>query len=281
MFRTEFLFLERTSAPSEDEQVDAYRAVVQAFVPFPVTIRLLDVGGDKAIPYIPIADEANPFLGVRALRLAHTDPTLFVTQLRACFRAATEGRVKVMAPMVADAGDARLLRSLAERAEQELRHTRTAVGDVALGVMLEIPSAILVADTYFQELAFASIGTNDLLQYTLAVDRGNPALERYRESLHPALLRLVREAVAASGRAGIELSVCGEMAGDPPAALALVGLGVRSLSMAASSLPGVRRAIRGTTLRDLELAAATALDDSDAAAVRARFGALVRSPAGA
>jgi len=275
LFRTEFLFLERASPPTEAEQLAAYRHVVEAFAPHPVTIRLLDVGGDKPIPYLPIGEEANPFLGVRALRLAQSEPGLFVTQLRACYRAALAGKVKVMAPMVADAGDANLLLGLAERARRELAEEGLESGEVALGVMLEIPSAILVADTYFERIAFASLGTNDLLQYTLAVDRGNAALERYRDAFHPALLRLVHEAVKASARAGIELSVCGEMAGDPAAALALTGLGIRSLSMGASSLPGVRRAIRGASARVLEVAALAAMDDPTALVARARFTALL------
>lgn len=275
LFRTEFLFLERATPPSEDEQTAAYTRAVEAFAPHPVTIRLLDVGGDKQIPYLPIAPEANPFLGVRALRLAQDDPGLFVTQLRACYRAATRGPVKVMAPMVADAGDADLLLELAAQARAELDAAGVARGEVALGVMLEIPSAVVVGDAYFDRIAFASLGTNDLLQYALAVDRGNAALERYRDSLHPALLRLVRMAVDGAARARIELSVCGEMAGDPAAALALAGLGIRSLSMAASSLPAVRRAIRGASMAELEATASAALDDPSAASVRARFSALL------
>lgn len=275
LFRTEFLFLERSHAPSEDEQLSAYRRVVEAFTPHPVTIRLLDIGGDKPIPYLPIGDEANPFLGVRALRLAHKAPDVFVAQLRACYRAAAAGPVKVMAPMIADAGDAELLLTLADRARRALIAEAAEAGDVSLGVMLEIPSAILVGDTYFGRLAFASLGTNDLLQYTLAVDRGNPALERYRDALHPAVLRLVRLAVDEAARSRIELSVCGEMAGDPVAALALVGLGIRALSMAASALPAVRRAVRAARLSELEETVAAARDDPSAAAVRARFEALL------
>ena len=272
LFRTEFLFLERTSPPSEDEQCAAYERAIRAFSPYPVTIRLLDVGGDKPIPYVPIAAEANPFLGVRALRLASTEPDLFVTQLRACYRA---GPVKVMAPMVADAGDVDLLLALAERARMELVDEDCPIGEVALGVMLEIPSAILVADSYFGRIAFASLGTNDLAQYTLAVDRGNPALERYRDALHPAVLRLIGQAVDAAERAGIDLSVCGEMAGDPAAALTLLGLGLRSLSMAATGLPAVRRAIRASDATVLESTVRAALDDASAQSVRARFGALL------
>ena len=275
LFRTEFLFLERTRPPSENEQFVAYERVVRAFAPRQVTIRLLDVGGDKPIPYLPIGHEANPFLGVRALRLAFDDPSLFVAQLRACYRAAAAGPLKVMAPMVADAGDVDLLLSLAERARNELAAEGHVIGEVALGVMLEIPSAILVADSYAGQISFASLGTNDLLQYTLAVDRGNASLERYRDSLHPSVLRLVRLAVEAAERAGIELSVCGEMAGDPAAAVALAGLGIRSVSMAGSSLPIVRRAIRGVRLTELESAATLALDESSAAAVRTRFEGLL------
>jgi phosphoenolpyruvate-protein phosphotransferase len=271
LFRTEFLFLERARPPSEEEQEAAYRRVVESFAGQPVTIRLLDVGGDKPIPYLDQPREDNPFLGVRALRLADRRPDLFITQLRACYRAATAGPVKVMAPMIADASDAATLRDLAREARTSLDRDGRPSGEVALGVMLEIPSAILVGDSYLDELAFASLGTNDLLQYALAVDRGNPALERYRDSLHPALLRLIREAVEQSSRAGIELSVCGEMAGDPAAALALVGLGIRQLSMSAGSLAAVRRAIRGANASTLEAAATAALRDPSASAARARF----------
>jgi phosphoenolpyruvate-protein phosphotransferase len=271
LFRTEFLFLERSSPPSEDEQADAYGHVVAAFAPHPVTIRLLDVGGDKPIPYLPLKDEDNPFLGVRALRLADRRPDIFVTQLRACFRAAVKGRVKVMAPMVADAADAAMFRLLVDRARSELVAEGQRIGEVDLGVMLEIPSAILVADTYLHELRFVSLGTNDLLQYTLAADRGNAALERYRDPLHPALLQLIRLAVESADRSRIELSVCGEMAGDPEAALLLVGLGVRQLSASPSSLAAVRRAVRAATRSDLERIAMASLRDASAADVRLRL----------
>jgi phosphoenolpyruvate-protein phosphotransferase len=277
LFRTEFLFLERTAPPSEEEQLTAYRAVVEAFAPHPVTIRLLDVGGDKPIPYLPIAPEANPFLGVRALRLAWDQPGIFLTQLRAAMRAAAgtpPGTVGVMAPMIADARDADLLLRLAAEARESLVVAGVAHGEVALGVMLEIPAAILVGDTYLPRLAFASIGTNDLLQYTAAVDRGNRALARYQESLHPAVLRLVRQAVEACDAAGASLSVCGEMGGDAVAALALVGLGVRKLSMAASSLAGVRRAIRSADTAALDEAARIALAGPTADDVRAGLSAL-------
>ena len=283
LFRTEFLFLERATPPSEDEQLAAYRAVVEAFAPHPVTIRLLDVGGDKPIPYLPIAPEANPFLGVRALRLAWEEPGLFLTQLRAAMRAAAgtpAGTVGVMAPMIADARDADLLLRLAARARESLVAAGVAHGEIELGVMLEIPAAILVGDTYLPRLAFASIGTNDLLQYTVAVDRGNRSLARYQESLHPALLRLIRRAVEDCQAAGTSLSVCGEMGGDAVAALALVGLGVRKLSMASSSLAGVRRLIRSADAAALREASRIALAGPTADEVRAGLVALAAGLAG-
>ncbi len=297
LFRTEFLFVERSAPPTEDEQTAVNRAVVEAFAPGSVTIRLLDVGGDKPIPYLPIPPEANPFLGVRALRLAPERPELFVTQLRAAMRAAAPaapaaaataaggdrpiGRVKVMAPMVADATDVDVLLDLAERARQSLIADGTPHGEVDLGVMLEIPSAVLVGSSFLGRLRFASLGTNDLLQYTLAADRGNAALERYRDSLHPALLRLIAMAADDAARAGVELSVCGEMGGDPAAALALVGLGLRVLSMGDSSLAPVRRAIRSTDAASLRTAALESLAATTAAEVRARFDAMLPGEAGA
>jgi phosphoenolpyruvate-protein phosphotransferase len=271
LFRTEFLFLERDRPPSEEEQLEAYAAAVTAFRGDPVTIRLLDVGGDKPIPYLDIPPEDNPFLGIRALRLASTHADLFLTQLRACYRAAAVGPVKVMAPMVADARDVSTFLDLAARARAEAEAAGHAVGEPRLGVMFEIPSAILTAPTYLARIDFASLGTNDLLQYTLAVDRGNAALERYRDPLHPALLRLIHSAVVATEGTDVELSVCGEMAGDPIAALALVGLGIRVLSGAPPSLPAVRRAIRGASAEGLRTRARAALDDDGPEAVRRRF----------
>jgi phosphoenolpyruvate-protein phosphotransferase len=274
LFRTEFLFLERADPPSEDEQTAAYRRVVEAFPGHPVTIRTLDVGGDKPISYLPMPKEENPFLGLRAMRLADRYPDLFLTQLRACYRAAVAGPVRVMAPMIADATDVAVFLGLAQRARGDLVSEGVEIGRVEPGVMLEIPSAVLTAPTYFGQLTFASLGTNDLLQYALAVDRGNPALERYRDALHPALLRLISLAVDAAERAKISLSVCGEMAGDPVAALALIGLGVRSLSMSATSLPAVRRAIRGADAAQLAGEAQAACYDRSAADARARFARL-------
>jgi len=276
LFRTEFLFLERASPPSEDEQTAAYRTLVEAFPGRPVTIRLLDVGGDKPIPYLPLPKEDNPFLGVRSLRLAVDRPEVFITQIRACHRAAVAGPVRIMAPMIADAVDTAAFVELVERARAELQRDGVPFGPVEVGVMLEIPSAVLTAASYFDGITFASLGTNDLLQYTLAVDRGNAALERYRDPLHPALLRLIRLSVEAAEKRDVSLSVCGEMAADPVAALALVGLGIRALSMVPSSLPGVRRAIRHADAGQLRAEAEAACFDRSAAAARARIARLLR-----
>jgi phosphoenolpyruvate-protein phosphotransferase len=277
LFRTEFLFLERSTPPTEEEQTAAYRSAVEAFAGGAVTVRLLDVGGDKPIPYLSMPKEDNPFLGVRALRLAGERPDLFVTQLRACYRAAVAGPIRIMAPMIADATDVATLLSLADRARGELAQEGIPFGPAELGVMLEIPSAVLTAASYFDQISFASLGTNDLLQYALAVDRGNPALERYRDAMHPGLLRLVRMAVEAAEERQISMSVCGEMAGEPVAALALVGLGIRTLSMSAASLAAVRRAIRGTEATQLAAEATAALSDRSAADVRRRFATLLKT----
>jgi phosphoenolpyruvate-protein phosphotransferase len=265
LFRTEFLFLERASPPDEDEQERAYRRVLAAFAPRPVTIRMLDIGGDKNIPYLGLAPEANPFLGVRALRLASVRRDLFRTQLRALLRASDAGTLKVMAPMVADMDDVTLLRELWDDAVAGVGPT-----PAQLGIMIEIPSAAILAEQLLAAVDFASLGTNDLLQYTLAADRGNAALARYHDALHPALLRLVAAAAHGALRRGKPLSVCGEMAGDVFGAAILVGLGLRELSMAPTALGEARALIRTTPSSTLAALARSALELTSAAVVRAQ-----------
>jgi phosphoenolpyruvate-protein phosphotransferase len=271
LFRTEFLFLERASAPNEDEQVRAYRSVLEVFAPLPVTVRLLDVGGDKDLPYLHLAREANPFLGQRGIRLATTRRDVFRTQLRALARASVAGRLKVMAPMVADHADVASLHEL--WAESTIGLPDVSVG---IGAMIEVPSAALLADELLRELDFASIGTNDLLQYVLAADRGDPALSRFHDALHPAHLRLIDQVARAAARTGRGLSVCGEMAADPIGAALLVGLGIRELSMVPAAMRGVRAMIRATPHAALAELAANALHEPTAAAVRERARAIVR-----
>ena len=271
LFRTEFLFLERATPPDEDEQEQVYRKVLAAFAPRPVTIRLLDIGGDKAVPYLAIAREENPFLGVRALRLVASRRDLFRSQVRALLRASSAGTLKVMAPMVADMADIELLRGLWDEAVGE-----TGPTTAQLGIMIEIPSAALLAGQLLAAVDFASLGTNDLLQYTLAADRGNAALGRYHDPLHPALLRLIATSVDGSRARGKTLSVCGEMAGDPLAAAVLVGLGLRELSMSPAAIGDVRGLIRRTSHAALASVAESVSHLSDPSAVRARLRAALQ-----
>jgi phosphoenolpyruvate-protein phosphotransferase len=265
LFRTEFLFLERSAPPSEDEQERAYRTVLEVFAPLPVTVRLLDVGGDKDLPYLHLAREANPFLGQRGIRLATARRDLFKTQLRALARASSAGRLKVMAPMVADHADVAYLRELWSESTIGLSHPA-----VEIGAMIEVPSAALLADDLLGEVDFASIGTNDLLQYVLAADRGDPALSRYHDPVHPAHLRLIDQVARAATRTGRALSVCGEMASDPIGAALLIGLGVRELSMVPAAMRAVRAMIRAIPCAVLATLAADAVRQPTAAAVRER-----------
>jgi len=266
LLRTEFAFAGRASAPGEDEQAEAYAEVLRAAGDAPVVIRLADIGGDKPLPYVPILDEANPFLGIRAIRLAETHPELFATQVRAILRASlAAGRpASIMAPMVADAADVAAVRRLIDDA-------RSAVPDAPaprVGIMVEIPSAVLLADQLGAIVDFMSIGTNDLTQYLLAADRTNPRLAGRQDPLHPAVLRAVAGIVAAGVAHDAEVAVCGEMAADPAGAALLVGLGVQELSMDPTAFGGVKRALAEWSSPELEAIARRALDCASAAEVR-------------
>jgi phosphoenolpyruvate-protein phosphotransferase len=279
LFRTEFLFLGRSDAPSEDEQVQAYASVLRDFGPGrPVVIRLADIGGDKEIPYLHLPSEANPFLGVRGLRLAHDHRALLVTQLRAIARAGalTGSMPHVMAPMVATAEDVDLLHELEAQATAELDAERVErAARLVVGIMVEVPSAALCAAELAPSVAFFSVGSNDLTQYLLAMDRTNARLASSADALHPAVLRAVRATVEGADAAGILVAVCGELAGDPAGALVLVGLGVDELSMDAASLDAVRAALRGTTDTELRSLAELALHARTAGEVRTAAAALV------
>ncbi len=251
LFRTEFAFAARVTAPSLEEQAAAYERVLRAAGDAPVVIRLADIGGDKPLPYVAMATEANPFLGVRAIRLADAHPDLFATQIRAILAASrSAGRsVAIMAPMVADVADAYLVRDLVDRA-------REAVPDAPqprVGIMVEVPAAVLLADQLAVIMDFMSIGTNDLTQYLLAADRGNPNLADRQDPLHPAVLRAVSRVVegARASERGCEVAVCGEMAGDPAGAALLVGLGVDELSMEPRAFNAVKRAVSERTRAEL------------------------------
>ena len=246
LFRTEFLFLDRQQAPSEDEQYAAYVRVLQGMGERPVVVRTLDVGGDKPLPYLPPLAEANPFLGTRGIRFCRRHPELFRTQLRALVRAAPAGKLRIMLPMVATPEDVAWAR-------QQLGAT-----EIPLGIMVETPAAAVALDLLAEGIQFCSIGSNDLAQYALAADRGDAGLaQRYRAD-DPAVLRLIRQTVESAHRLNLEVSLCGELATDPSAAVALVGLGLEKLSMSPPALPGVKAALRAVTLEEAREAAATA-----------------------
>lgn len=271
LLRTEFLFLDRDAPPSEDEQHVAYRAIAEAVEPHPVVIRTLDVGGDKTVRYIPLDREANPFLGVRGLRVSLAHPGLFRAQLRAILRVARTHRVRVMFPMVATPGELDAAMGHVQEAREELRGRgdESAGAPLEIGIMVEVPSAAVLAERFVGTAAFLSIGTNDLTQYTLAADRTNPRVGQLADPLHPAVLRLIQGVIDAAHRGGRWAGVCGEMAGDPLAAPVLLGLGLDEWSAAPAAVPAVKAVIRAFTMERATELARRALVAPDAAEVRA------------
>jgi phosphoenolpyruvate-protein phosphotransferase len=270
LFRTEFMFMGRVTAPDEATQTAAYARVLEAFGERPVVIRLIDLGGDKDLPYMPLPPETNPFLGVRALRLADAGhQELILTQLRAILAAGEKsGREPwIMAPMVADLPDVYRLHELVAMAA----FGRTLQVKPKVGIMVEVPSVALVADQVAREVAFFSIGTNDLTQYLLAADRTNSTLAGRQDPLHPAVLRAIAGVIEGGHAAGIPVAVCGEMAGDPEGAMALAGLGIDELSMDAAAFGRVKRALGGSTMADLQEAVRHAMHVESASDARSVF----------
>lgn len=279
LMRTEFLVLGRATMPDEDEQYRAYSRVVDAFDGRPVVIRTFDIGGDK-LPIGGFPTEPNPFLGWRAIRMCLDQPDLFRTQLRAMLRAAAHGDLRIMLPLVVSVDEVRAARALLEEAATQLeRRGLTVRRDVPLGVMIETPAAAVAADTFTRDgdVQFFSIGTNDLVQYTLAVDRGNANLSSRFTPLHPAVLRLIKRTVEVGEHAALDVAVCGEMASQPLMAFALIGLGVRQLSVSPRSVPLVKRIVRGISVALAEEAAAAALASPSAAAASRELGSRLRA----
>jgi phosphocarrier protein FPr len=265
LLRSEFLFLERAEAPSEDEQYETYRDIARCLgKERPLVIRTLDVGGDKPLPYLPIPREENPFLGVRGLRILLDHADVFRTQVRAILRASGEGRVSVMLPMVATLADWQGAREIFEE-----ERSRLGVGPVPLGIMVEVPSVALMAGAFAREAEFFSVGTNDLTQYTLAMDRGHPRLAAQVDGLNPAVLRLIAESVKAAHEHKRWVGVCGGIAGDPQAVPILVGLGVDELSVSAPAIPAIKAQVRELDQGECRKLAERALAAESAAAVRA------------
>ncbi|MGF9914898.1 phosphoenolpyruvate--protein phosphotransferase [Paenibacillus ehimensis] len=233
LFRTEFLYMGRDSLPTEDEQYEAYAAAARAFGPeAPIVIRTMDIGGDKELPLLELPKEENPFLGYRAIRICLDRPELFKTQLRAILRASAEANVKIMFPMIASLREWRRAKAILEEAKTELRaEGRAFRDDLETGVMIEVPGAALMADRLAKEVDFFSIGTNDLVQYTMAADRMNPKLAQLNDPLQPAVLRLIDQVIRAAAREGKWVGMCGEMAGQPHAVPILLGMGLHEFSM--------------------------------------------------
>ena len=274
LMRTEFLFLERDHAPDEDEQYEVYRAMVETLAGRPLIVRTLDIGGDKQVPHLDLPVEENPFLGVRGARLCLRRDDLLLPQLRALYRAARHGPLSVMFPMISTVEELRELRRRMEAVRAELDAPA-----ISVGIMIEVPSAALIADRLAEHADFFSIGTNDLTQYTLAVDRQHPELAGMADSLHPAVLRLIERTVAGARKHGRWVGVCGGLAGEPLGAALLAGLGVHELSMSTPDIGTVKALRRRQSLADLHSLARRAREAAAADEVRALGAELAVAPA--
>lgn len=270
LFRTEFLYMGRGELPSEEEQFVIYKKVLQTYGTRPVTLRTLDIGGDKTLQCFELPREENPFLGNRALRLCFTHIDIFKTQLRAALRASVYGNLWLMLPMVGSIDDIRRAKAIIEEVKADLRLSGIPYDDgFKTGIMVEIPAIALIADLIAPEVDFASIGTNDLCQYLMATDRMNPAVAMYYQTYHPALFRLVGNVVRTFNSAAKPICVCGEMGGDTLAAAVFVGLGMRKLSMGFASVAKIKKMLSRFTIPEAEEMAATVTGLSDAAAIEA------------
>jgi phosphotransferase system enzyme I (PtsI) len=277
LFRTEYLFINRDTLPTEDEQYEAYRQVASGLKPSPVIIRTLDLGGDKFLSHLPIPMEMNPFLGWRAIRFCLEEREVFRSQLRAILRASAEGNVRIMYPMISSFAEIEKANAFVEEYKNELRAEGEPFDEnIEIGAMIEIPSAAIAADMLARRVKFFSIGTNDLIQYSLAVDRLNERIAQLYEPTHPAVLRLIKWTADAAARNGIWCGVCGEMAGDPLLTPLLLGLGVTELSMAPPLLPQVKYLIRRLKMADTKELADFALNCESAREIFERSEALAK-----
>ena len=278
LFRTEFLFINRSDLPNEEEQFAAYRRVVESLTPDPVIIRTLDLGGDKLLSHVNVAEEINPFLGWRAIRLCLEEKDLFRTQLRAILRASAFGDLKIMYPMVSGVEELDAANVLLNDCREQLRaEDKAFADDIEIGVMIETPSAAMIADSLARRVQFFSIGTNDLIQYALAVDRLNEKIAHLYEPMHPGILRLIKATVDAGQSHGIWTGVCGEMAGDLAAVPILLGLGVAELSVTPSMVPRVKMLIRSIEMEQARELATFALKNDSPKEILARAEALTKA----
>jgi phosphotransferase system enzyme I (PtsI) len=270
LYRTEFLYVDRSEPPSEEEQYKTYRKVAQIMNPLSVTLRTFDIGGDKFVSVFQMPSEMNPALGLRAVRLGLARPEIFKTQLRAMIRATAHGKLRIMLPMIASLGELFAVKELYDQALADVDRRRLPRAEhISLGIMVEVPSAAIMAHEFAEHAEFMSIGTNDLVQYTLAVDRSTPELAYLASYFDPAILRLIRTVIEAGKARARPVLLCGAMASDPLAALLLVGMGLREMSMEAAAVPEVREVLAKVTLEQTERAAADAMVERTAAGVQA------------
>lgn len=270
LYRTEFLYVDRSEPPTEDEQYETYRKVAEIMNPLSVTLRTFDIGGDKFVSVFQMPSEMNPALGLRAVRLGLARPEIFMTQLRAMIRATAHGKLRIMLPMIASLGELFAVREMFDQAIKDIDVRGLPRAEhVALGIMVEVPSVAIMAHEFAEHAEFMSIGTNDLVQYTLAVDRSTPELAYLASHYDPAILRLIRGVIEAGRAKQRPVLLCGAMASDPLAALLLVGMGLREMSMEAAAVPEIREVLANVTLAQTEAAAQDALAERTAAGVQA------------
>ena len=262
LYRTEFLYMDSHEMPTEEDQFEAYKAVLEGMNGKPVVVRTMDIGGDKELPYLPLPHEMNPFLGYRAIRISLNEPEMFRTQLRALLRASVYGKLRIMFPMIATLNDFRGAKALLEEEKAKLVAEGVAVADdIQVGIMIEIPAAAVLAHQFAKEVDFFSIGTNDLIQYTMAADRMNERVSYLYQPYNPSILTLIKHVIDSAHKEGKWAGMCGEMAGDQTAVPLLVGLGLDEFSMSASSVLKTRSLISKLTLSDMQALAAKAINE--------------------
>ena len=262
LYRTEFLYMDSHDMPTEEDQFEAYKAVLEGMNGKPVVVRTMDIGGDKELPYLPLPHEMNPFLGYRAIRISLNEPEMFRTQLRALLRASVYGKLRIMFPMIATLNDFRGAKALLEEEKAKLIAEGVAVSDdIQVGIMIEIPAAAVLAHQFAKEVDFFSIGTNDLIQYTMAADRMNERVSYLYQPYNPSILTLIKHVIDSAHKEGKWAGMCGEMAGDQTAVPLLVGLGLDEFSMSASSVLKTRSLISKLTLSDMQALAAKAINE--------------------
>lgn len=253
LFRSEFIYLRRESLPTEEDHFEIYARLARGAHPYPVTIRTLDIGGEKSLPQLNIEKEPNPALGLRAVRFSLRNRDLFRVQLRAILRASAGGNVRILVPMVTEVDEVLEVKDIFEGVKREMRRKGEAFDEkIPLGIMIEVPAAAALADVMLKEVDFVSIGTNDLIQYYLAVDRSNEFVSYLFKPFHPAVLRLIRSVIQAARQAGKDVVVCGEMAADTPSAIVLLGFGLRTFSMNPIFIPRVKKALRSIECKTAE-----------------------------